>query len=173
MQVFLVASALTGGAIAFGWLAFAENEAPFLKPAAQATPLVVPKMPPRRATSDFEAIVKRPLFSETRRPSSPPEPAPTPIPSKQEAPAVPLAATLIGIVISPDTRTAVLRMGDGKNVTVAEGESVDGWKLSQVMPEAVRFQHVATTIELSFPIPQPPTNPTRSSALPVAPVRRR
>lgn len=173
MQVFMIASALAGGSAAFGWLASAEKETPFSKPEPPATPLVLPKMPPKRVAYDFEAIVKRPLFSETRRPSPPPELAPTPIPAKPEASAAPLAATLIGIVISPDMRTAVLRMADGKNVTVSEGDSVDGWKLSQVMPDVARFQHVARTIELSFPVPQPSTTPTRSSALPAAPVRRR
>jgi hypothetical protein len=171
--IMVAATTLLGGSITFGWLASRKDEAPSLQPAERAAPLAVPNMPTQKLASGFEAIVKRPLFSQTRRPSPPPEPAPPPISASQEPPAAPLAATLIGIVISPDMRSAVLRMADGKNVAVAEGDSVDGWKLSEVMPDAARFKHVATTIELSFPVPQPPANPTRSSGPPAPLVRRR
>ncbi len=172
----LMASAtlLGGGSIAFGWLVSTADEMPFLKPAQRATPPIIPKMPAQKLTSDFKAIVERPLFSQTRRPSPPPEPAPPAIAAKQEAPAAPLAATLIGILISPDIRSAVLRMADGKNVTIMEGDSVDGWKLSEVLPDIARFKHVTTTIELSFPVlQQSPAKIAQPSILAATPVRRR
>lgn len=172
VHIFTATSALCGS-MALAWLAFAESESPPLKHRARAASIAIPKIPTRQLAADFEAIVRRPLFSPTRKPSPLPEAAPQPIPARQEPPPTPLVATLIGIVISPDVRSAVLRMSDGKNITIAEGESVDGWKLSEVMPDAARFKHVAATVELSFPVSQPHVNPTRSSALSAAPVRRR
>jgi hypothetical protein len=168
------ATLLGGGSIAFGWFVSVPDEMPRLMPAQRATPPIIPKMPPQKLAPDFKAIVERPLFSQTRRPSPPPAPTPSVIVAKQDAPPAPLVATLIGIVISPDIRSAVLRMGDGKNITITEGDSVDGWKLSEVLPDTARFKHVATTIELSFPVlPKNVANVTRPSALAATPVRRR
>ena len=157
----------------FGWLAPGEDEAPLLKPAQHAARPTIPEMPSQKLAPAFEAIAKRPLFSQSRRPSPPPEPTPPPVAAKQEPPTAQLGATLMGIVISPDVRSAILRMTDGKNVAVVEGDSIDGWKLSEVMPDGARFKNVAATIELSFPVSQASANPTRPLGLSGAPVRRR
>jgi hypothetical protein len=171
--ILMFALAVSCGSSAFAWFAFPEGDASLPQPAPRLAPPALPRMPSRTLASNFDAIARRPLFAQTRKPSPPPEAAPQPVPAKPEVPTIPLAATLIGIVMSPDLRSAVLRMPNGKNITVAEGDSVDGWKLSEVLPDAARFKNVAATVELSFPVSPPSANSTRSSALPAVPVRRR
>jgi hypothetical protein len=124
--------------------------------------------------SAFAAIADRPLFAPTRRPlpQSPPvapivEAKPPPVPTPT------LSAALVGIVISPDGRFAVLRWPDGKSTTVAEGAAVEGWLLKQVMPDRALFVSGSTSTEVTFPAHQDLRTVAVAAGRPVTPIRRR
>jgi hypothetical protein len=123
----------------------------------------------------FAAIAQRPLFLPGRRPE--PEPAsPPPAPPAPAQPAAPpaLSATLVGVLISPTGRSAILRLGDGKSATVPEGGTVQGWTLKQVSPDRVSFVSGSTSIDLAFPTHQAaPTTPGAAFEQSVAAVAAR
>ncbi|MBI5321179.1 MAG: hypothetical protein HZB49_17150 [Bradyrhizobium sp.] len=155
------------------WTVTAEEDtsATSLAPRAPATPIST--TPPKKLASNFEAIVARPLFLETRRPI-PPKPAPAVSSSQPEAIATPpLAATLLGVIVSPNVKSAVVRLASGKSVTVAEGETIEGWKLKRVTPESVRFERNTAVAELTFPVRQASSGRASPASVPGALVRRR
>jgi hypothetical protein len=172
MRIAVSVFTLVIGAMVLGWAVSADSETPALPVFPPAVLSPVPKMPSRTLASNFEAIVERPLFSQTRKPA-PPKPPPAAAEIKQEPPPPPLAGTLLGIVISPSVRSAVVRLTGGKTVTVAEGEFVDGWELKRVMPDLAQFQNNAATVELSFPIHQALASQANPSAAQGALVRRK
>jgi general secretion pathway protein N len=155
---------LVSGAIAFTWMISAEDEAPAAVPPAASLP-TAPKMPSRELGSEFREISQRPLFSRSRLPAPPklPEPAPASTPAQHE-PAPTFSVTLAGVLISPDRRSAVVRLASGKTTTVAEGETVDGWKLERVAPDLALFRYRAATVELSFPVHQASVRGTNTAA---------
>lgn len=162
------------GAIALGWAVSANTEAlaPTFPPKASAA--ILPQMPSRKLTSNFEAIVERPLFSQTRRPTPPKLAAAEP--QAQASPALPpppLAATLLGIIISPDVKSAVVRMSSGKSVTVIEGGSIDGWELKRIEPDLAQFRYNDAYLELSFPVHQTSPSQIARTGAPGTLVRRR
>jgi hypothetical protein len=103
-----------------------------IKPSAAAPPVPVNDLP--AATVEDVAtlvpvILARPLFSPDRRPKA--------------GPAASGAATddmprLAGILIDRAERHAIFQpSGDGKPVTVAEGDQVGGWQVQQITADAV------------------------------------
>jgi hypothetical protein len=130
-------------------------------------------LPPAAA---FAAIAQRPLFLPSRRP----EPATPPLPVQAERPAQPaappaLSATLVGVLLSPSGRSAIVRLADGKSATVPEGGTIQGWTLEQVSPDGVLFVWGATRIDLAFPTHQAGPSPGAAHGQSVADiaVRRR
>jgi len=125
-------------------------------------PLQLPELSPPRlpaATTrelapieGFAAIAERPLFAPSRRPA----PQAPSLGTVAAAPmnAAPLSVVLIGVLLSPRRHSAVLRLADGKNKTLAEGDSIDGWKLERVLPDRASFQSGETRVELLFPLHQ-------------------
>jgi hypothetical protein len=140
-------------------------------------------MPRPRAISDnrvlppataFAAIVQRPLFLPGRKPE--PEIAPPRIVAEvpvQPLALPPLSATLVGVLMSPDGSSVILRLDDGKTATLREGGIIQGWTLKQIAPDRVSFLLGSTNLDLAFPTHQ--ASPTASStpAQSVAAVRRR
>lgn len=172
VAVFTLAGGI--GAVTLGWTVSANTEtrASILPLQTSARPL--PQMPSRKPTSNFDAIVERPLFSPTRRPTPPKQAAAKPQALTAPAPPPPpLAATLLGIIIAPDVRSAVVRMSSGRSVTVVEGGSIEGWELKRVEPEYAQFRYNDAYLELSFPVHQASPGQIARAAAPGTLVRRR
>jgi len=82
-------------------------------------------MPP---LSSFAGVLARPLFSETRR-------RPKVETARDDKPA---DFTLVGIVISPTERHALLSHGSPAQLEhVAVGQSIDGWTVTAIEPSRV------------------------------------
>jgi general secretion pathway protein N len=128
-------------------------------------------LPPATA---FAAVVQRPLFLPNRKPE--PEIAPSPIvaevPAQPAAP-LPLSATLVGVLMSPDGSSAILRLEDGKTATLREGGIIQGWTLKQIAPDRVSFLLGSTNLDLAFPTRQASPTAGSTPAQSVAAVRRR
>lgn len=98
--------------------------------AAKSSPPANPPM------STFTEIVARPLFEPSRRPP-PPKPPDSPTPS---VPAL-QPFDLIGVVLSPRGRTALLRpRAKGDVLRVVEGQKISGWKVSEIRSTHVILQ---------------------------------
>ncbi|MDX1540542.1 MAG: hypothetical protein R3349_03975, partial [Geminicoccaceae bacterium] len=82
----------------------------------------------------FTVISERPLFAPSRRPYIPPatvEPAAGPA----EAPLEPLAAELVGVMLTGERRAALVqREGSASVERLAVGQSIDGWLIEEVEP---------------------------------------
>jgi hypothetical protein len=82
--------------------------------------------------SNFEEVVSRPLFTQTRRPLA----------HTSESGAAPPPETLnfdlLGVVISPVGRTALLRpKPSGELLRVVEGQTVAGWEVRAIKPTEI------------------------------------
>jgi hypothetical protein len=124
--------------------------------------------------SAFAGIVERPLFAPTRLPP-PQSPPVAPIVETKLPPVTTptLPAVLVGVLISPDGRFAVLHWPDGKSTTVAEGAAVEGWLLKQVMPDRALFISGSTSAEVTFPTYQALRTVAVATGRPAALIRRR
>jgi hypothetical protein len=99
-----------------------------------------PENPPMSA---FGEVVARPLFAPTRRPA-PPKPKNTQIVSAT----VPEPFDLVGVVLSPTARAALLRPRvKGKALRVTEGQLVSGWKVREIKSNQVILQPVGSTTD--------------------------
>jgi hypothetical protein len=142
-------------------------------------------IPPIEAFAEF---VARPLFVATRRP------APLSAPTGFETPAAlatptptpqPLAlnqVTLVGITITPEGRSALLRVANpGKFVRVQEGDLFQGWAVKRIETDTVSFAWASSQIDVNFPVrgspaaarPVAAVSQNQMSASPPAPVSRR
>jgi type II secretory pathway component PulC len=128
------------------------------------------------AETAFAAIAQRPLFLPSRRPEpeAPPPPAVVERPAQPAAPPA-LSATLVGVLISPTGRAAIVRLADGKSATIPEGETLQGWTLKQVSPDGVLFLSGSTSIDLAFPTHQaaPASGAAADQSLAAVAARRR
>jgi hypothetical protein len=96
---------------------------------------------------DYSAISKRPLFVAGRR-----MPPPVPEPVAATAPTSAPLPSLIGIMIEPDKRMAVVkRVNDAKILSLTEGQSIDGWLLKDVENTKVTLQSGSTQQTLALP----------------------
>jgi hypothetical protein len=124
--------------------------------------------------SEFAAVVEHPLFASTRRPLPPSPPAAAAVETKPTPIKTPtLLAALVGVLISPDGRFAVLHWPDGKNTTVAEGTAVEGWLLKQVLPDRALFVSGSTSAEVTFPTYQALRTVATVAGHSAPPIRRR
>lgn len=108
--------------------------------------------------SDHPAVAERPLFHPSRRPwmppaAPPPDAAVAPVPPPMPLPP-PSGYTLVGVVVSGPTRSALLRApGGGGAINVVEGQALDGWILREISPECLRFEAQGAEHDLRFPPP--------------------
>jgi hypothetical protein len=95
----------------------------------------------------FDEILKRPLFSETREPPTPPEKV-----AANLAPVVEhIRLELEGVALTPEARTAVLRdLTTKKMLRLEEGASHNGWKLESVQTDSALFKRNQQTVELEL-----------------------
>ena len=84
------------------------------------------------AISTFAEIVERPLFTQSRRP------APKKDTRVAEAAVKPETFELIGVIISPAGRMALLRaLATSEIVRAVEGQNVGGWEVHTIKPTQV------------------------------------
>jgi hypothetical protein len=107
-------------------------------------------------SADYSAIAENPLFSPSRRPWVPP-PRQHPILPATRAPARPALPpprgyTLVGIVLSNRTRTALLRPATGgKTIFLRKGQELGGWTLQSVTDSGLHFDFRGVGYDLTFP----------------------
>jgi general secretion pathway protein N len=103
--------------------------------------------------ASLSATRERPLFSSTRRPppvadaaaaeAAAPQPSPSPTPS------------LLGTVIGPFDRVAVIGRGVEPPASLHVGETAWGWKLRAVGPRSAMLERAGETLTLELPSAAP------------------
>ena len=158
-MLFLVCCLLLAGNLALIWRIKSEVTTPpdYHLPratnVAQSTP-ASPQVPDAFVMPDesaFAAVVQRPLFAPSRRAPSRSIDAPEAAPSE-------LHAIVIGIVQSLARSFVLLRpSGRPEVVQVREGDSFEGWLLSQILPDRAIFTRDGEEIvlEIVFDIESP------------------
>jgi type II secretory pathway component PulC len=130
-------------AVLAGILAFEIMYGPFMPegPSASLTrvekPVVSVNDTPleKPAISTFAEIVERPLFTQSRRP------APKKDTKVADASSKPETFELIGVIISPGGRMALLRtLATSEIVRAVEGQNVGGWEVRAIKPTQVVLQ---------------------------------
>jgi hypothetical protein len=109
--------------------------------------------PPRQAVL-YPAIAAHPLFSPTREPYVPPKvPAPATV-AEQSALHEYL---LLGTVVEGVTSVAILKPpGSREAIRAVPGQTIAGWKLRRITPDALQFENGAARFALHFPSPRWP-----------------
>jgi hypothetical protein len=113
---------------------FVPEARPVSSPGAKNHPVVSSNEPPpdKPPISTFAEIVERPLFAQSRRP------APKKETKVAEAAPKPETFDLIGVVISPAGRMALLRtIATSEIVRAVEGQNVGGWEVHAIKPMQV------------------------------------
>ena len=117
--------------------------------------------------SQFQAIVERPLFLQSRRPIPGATTETSPTVSKETRLN---QYSLTAVVIVPDKRLALLRSTTDKKIhKIEEGQDLQGWKLKEIKDESALFQQVNESQELRLQRKTPPQfafNKQRSIATP-------
>src|SRR5215207_1033564 len=103
-----------------------------------------PRAQPARVDVLLATTLARPLFSPTRRPPEVAQTTASELTNKR----------LAGIVIEPDRRLAIFAVTGAKALTVAEGESVDGWRLEKITPTEIALAGPKGSRTLQ-PMPEP------------------
>jgi hypothetical protein len=113
--------------------------------------------PPVPVEAQLRDILERPLFARSRQPGGGPvEAAVAPRPPDavvQEPRAVPaedIAVQVMGVLIAPPTRKALLRFGDAPPEWLAEGASAEGWRVSLVEEAGVVLTGAAGDVRLDL-----------------------
>lgn len=113
----------------------------------------------------FAAVTARPLFVPERRPAAPQAPAATVAAADPE---------LVGFLAERGRRRAVLRLADGRTVTLGAGETALGWRIVRIEGDTVGVERDGPareggTRELR-PAPRVPrSGPAETAASPVPP----
>lgn len=86
------------------------------------------------ALAAFSDILERPLFTAGRTPPAPAQPTAVAVKS------TPLSLQVEGVAITPETRIAVVRNLDNRDLLrLPEGSTFQGWVLENVNPAGARF----------------------------------
>jgi hypothetical protein len=119
--------------------------------AAAIDPSIASQEPPSFSIPDLSALAQtrtRPVFAASRRPAPPPEATPPPAPLPAAVPPAPPPAppltgriVLLGIAHGPERKTALIRsIGANGILFLAGGEAIDGWTLSEILPDRLIFR---------------------------------
>jgi type II secretory pathway component PulC len=98
---------------------------------------------------EYQEIVERPLFYETRRPPSPevPEVAVQEEPQEEQ----PLALTLIGVMVTSDAKVALVQNDDTNKVERLKlGDEIGGWEVQFIDSDNVVINKSDETKELAL-----------------------
>jgi hypothetical protein len=92
--------------------------------------------------SGLGVVQARPLFSPTRRPAAP-------IASAQSRPSAAASFTLVGILISPEGRYALLESGQPARLSrVTEGQQIEGWTVAGILSDRVLLRSASGQSEV-------------------------
>ena len=104
--------------------------------------------------SQFQAIIERPLFLQSRRPIPGATTETSPTVSKETRLN---QYSLTAVVIVPDKRLALLRSTTDKKIhKIEEGQDLQGWKLKEIKDDSALFQQVNESQELRLQRKTPP-----------------
>ena len=121
---------------------------------------------------EYQQMVERPLFLESRRPpppksEEPPPPEPPPPPEK----ATPVTFKVMGILSTPEGRMALIADTKGKYKRLKLKDSLDGWQIADIKPDRLLIQQGPFKEDLSLLKKRPPgAAQTPTQATPNAPV---
>ena len=127
---------------------------------------------------EYQQMVERPLFLESRRPpppksEEPPPPEPPPPPEK----ATPVTFKVMGILSTPEGRMALIADAKGKYKRLKMKDSLDGWQIADIKPDRLLIQQGPFKEDLSLLKKRPqgaaqaPTQATPNAPVP-QPVRQ-
>ena len=114
------------------------------------------------ALESYEEMVARPLFLQSRRPPS--EDAQEETPAAPE-PKTPLNAKLMGVILTPTGKIALLVDEKGKYKRGRKNTLIDGWKLVDIKEDRVTLEQAGEHKDLPLLKPKPKTGappPTRT-----------
>lgn len=119
----------------------------------QLPPPPVAALPP---VTELSETVRRPLFDPDRRP--PPAPAAPAQASAPPAPPPPLKVNLIGVIMGPSERLALVASPSERQArALREGDAIDGWRVEAITARSVLFTHRDSRREIALdPKKQPP-----------------
>lgn len=118
---------------------------------AKAEAPAPPTMPPLQR---FSAVTERPLFSPSRQP---------PLQASDDSEGAWSSFVLAGIVITPDSREALIRHGKPPIIAhLREGQNLEGWVVRSILPDRVVFAGGDTVHELR--LTSKPSTPSAANA---------
>ncbi len=110
----------------------------------QGQPARLQPMPPRE---QFSQLIARPPFSATRRP---PQPRRTVVEAKPRPIAKP-RILLVGTFVNSASGVAVVqKAGVEKQIRLSVGETIDGWKLEQILPDRILLKSKDEAFEVKL-----------------------
>ena len=101
--------------------------------------------------SEYQQMVERPLFMESRRPPPPKseEPPPPPPPTPPEK-ATPVNFKVMGILSTPEGRMALIADAKGKYKRLKVKDSLDGWQITDIKPDRLLIEQGEFKEDLSL-----------------------
>lgn len=101
--------------------------------------------------NEYQQMVERPLFLESRRPpppksEEPPTPPSPPPPEK----ATPVNFKVMGILSTPEGRMALIADAKGKYKRLKAKDSLDGWQISEIKPDRLLIEQGPFKEDLSL-----------------------
>ncbi|MEZ5590280.1 MAG: hypothetical protein R3F53_06060 [Gammaproteobacteria bacterium] len=102
------------------------------------------------ALAQYAETVDRPLFYPERRPPKP-DPEPVAVPEPPAPPPDESEMTLIGVLITPQSTTAMVRVENAEKTDLLKiGDKVETWQLAEIKTESVIFRKGEKTKELTL-----------------------
>ena len=136
----VVLCAVVAGLAAINWWVLQLDPVPargerIVLASVGAIPVSLSRPGDESALSDFDEVIRRPVFAASRRPFVQSEPTVVQQPARALPPP---DIRLIGISINADKKQALLRTAQQpRGRWIGEGENVDGWVLRSVRADAV------------------------------------
>jgi len=126
------------------------------------TPMATGSIAETPALETYGEMVDRPLFLQSRRP--PAEDEPEAAPAAPAEPKTPLNAKLMGVVLTPTGKIALLVDEKGKYKRGRRNTVVDGWKLLEIKEDRVTLEQAGEHKDLLLLKPKPKTNAPPATA---------
>ncbi|MCB1810952.1 MAG: hypothetical protein KDK04_04405 [Candidatus Competibacteraceae bacterium] len=152
---------LGGWLVLLGWVVLTYLSPPRLDDYLVTSDEVIPTESLTGAVQGFEIFklpslaqyaetVERPLFYPERRPPKP-EPEPVALPEPPAPPPEESEITLIGVLITPQSTTAMVRVENAEKTDLLKiGDKVETWQLAEIKTESVVLRKGGETKELTL-----------------------
>ena len=111
---------------------------------------------PRASLAALPETLERPLFWKGRRPYVPPAPAAPKRPKPVAKAEPPKGVTLVGIVRTGPHALAMVTRKEGGVVRLRSGDSLEGWKVSEIRERSLVLVRGGRSHELGMPSPGDP-----------------